>query len=78
MLLYRQTHGPVNHIQMRSLFGISGDSLKFRWFDETGKISAAGLAKGRPVLYDRKNSKNLALERRGRGIVLWGEFPKQI
>ena len=31
-----------------------------RWLGETGEIPAAGLAKGRPVLYDRDNNKNLA------------------
>ena len=33
---------------------------ELRRFDETWKISAAGLATGRPVLYDRKNDKHSA------------------
>ena len=48
--------------------------MKPRRFAETGKISAAGLAKDRPVLYDRKNNKNLAPRKARQGACVVGIF----
>ena len=48
--------------------------MKLRRFDETGKIPAAGLAKGRPVLYDRENNKYLAPLKARQGACVVGIF----
>ena len=47
-------------------------TAQLRQFDETGKISAAGLAAGRPVLYDKQNNKNLAPRKARQGACVVG------
>ena len=51
--------------------------IKLRRFAEAGKIPAAGLAAGRPVLYDRDNNKILAPRKARKGDCVVGFLNKK-